>query len=180
MTCQILQQRWITESDLWMDPFPSHYVFPWYLFFLSSLQDEFESLHFNFSKHSKVLLWQINDDFLSSSLPFIQSVYPSFSSQMVRGSFVILHSYQILSEKNLTFTILNSSFSPELVTKSCSQKSASPSPSTLGTTGAQPQAQDGAGLGSALKTHSPGITSIAVLTFWRLTSKAFRILSQWG
>lgn len=67
--------------------FPSHYAIPWYLLFLSSLQDEFESLHF--SKHSKVLLWQINDDFLSPSLPFIQSVYPSFSSQMVKNSFVI-------------------------------------------------------------------------------------------
>lgn len=80
MTCQILQRWWITGSDLWMDPFPTHYASPSYLLLLSSLQDEFESSHFNFSKHSKVLLWQINDDFLSPSLPFIQSVYPSFSS----------------------------------------------------------------------------------------------------
>lgn len=61
--------------------FPSHYVFPRYLLLLSLLQDDFESSHFNFFKHSKVLLQQINEYSLKPSLLFIQLVYPSFSSR---------------------------------------------------------------------------------------------------
>lgn len=48
---------------------------------LSSPRDDFESSHFNFFKHSKLLLPQINEDSLNPRLHLIQFVYPSFSSR---------------------------------------------------------------------------------------------------
>lgn len=67
--------------------FPSHYVFPRYLLLLSLLQDDFESSHFNFFKHSKVLLQQINEYSLKPSLRnllFIQFTFHSVSLPFIQ------------------------------------------------------------------------------------------------